>query len=599
MKKESLRLLNSFLEGSRKGVFLYTNAGEGPKSYLFLDPVHELKCRKAPQTADILSKAEQLNQKGFYIAGYISYEAGKSLIQPGAKNIKCGGDCLYMAAFRAPLIFHGRTAVEGGLFGPGLNLEPSVHEKEYLKKFSFLKKQIAGGEAYQVNYTFRMKGKFKGSLKRLFYSLCNRQKTPYTAFINDGNNIIMSFSPEMFFEKKGDAISMKPMKGTLLKPCTFADIRGFKKDVKTSAENIMIVDLIRNDLGKICAVNSIRARDIFKVEEYGSLYQMTSKVTGRLKPGTGFTGILTALFPCGSVTGAPKISAMRLIDTVEKGPRGVYTGAIGFMSPGFKKALFNIPIRTLDVNMASGVVSFGTGSGIVHDSDGAGEYRECLGKTEFLKAPDTDIALIESLLLKDKKYFLLRGHLSRLKRSADFFGIKPDIKALRLALKKEIAESRPGIPRKVRALIYPDGRVKARGKDIGEIGPENNRVAISRVKTDSSDEVLYHKTTRRELYDGEYEKYRKKGFYDVLFTNEKGELTEAHSSNVVVKMGGKYFTPPVKSGLLAGTYREYLMKKAGFMLTEKALFPRDLKKAEAVYLCNSVRGLRRVKPEGF
>lgn len=228
------------------------------------------------------------------------------------------------------------------------------------------------------------------------------------------------------------------------------------------------------------------------------------------------------------------------------------------------------------------------------DSAGIDEYRECIGKADFLGVLDKDLALIESVLMRKKKYFFLNRHINRLKKSAEFFGIKIDMKKVRQGLKREQSGPESRGKRKVRILVFVDGRVSVKGTAVRDFGGPERKITVSAKKTDSKNPFIYHKTTHRELYDSEYEKYSGRGYYDVIFTNESGEVTEAHSSNIIIEKGGYFFTPPVCSGLLAGTYRDYLMNKRPFLLKEKVLYPCDLKKADAVYLCNSVRGLRKV-----
>lgn len=593
MKKEGLYILSAFLRGKSKGVFLYTNTGDKAVSYLFLNPVAEIKCDYAADIESLLMKAEKLNSKDYYLAGYLTYETGSLLAKSKLKSINYKKPIFYLWAFEKPYIFHRHALKYTPLFS-GLSLKPNISKNEYLKNFSFLKEQISNGEVYQVNYTFKMKGKYKGDLEQLFYFLCNRQKTSYSAFIRDGKNVIMSFSPELFFEKNGNKISMKPMKGTLLKPCTKNQIQRFKKDEKTSAENIMIVDLIRNDLGKICITGSIKTNQMRKVEEYESLYQMTSTVTGTLSPKIGFKAMIDALFPSGSVTGAPKIKAMQLINKIEKEPRGVYTGAIGFVESGFKKAVFNIPIRTVVIDTKTHNVDFGTGSGIVHDSKGQAEYEECIGKVKFITKIGSQALLIESLLLKNKKYFLLSQHIKRLKNSAEFFSIKIDLKKVHKQLKRVALTQRSGSSWKVRLLVYANGHTTIERETIKANTVVVKKIVLSKKQTNSRNILLAHKTTDRRLYDTEYEKYQKNGYYDVIFTNEKNEITEAHASNIIIKKKGYYYTPPVSCGLLAGTYRNYLMTNGYMLLKERVLYFKDLKTAEAVYLCNSVIGIRKV-----
>ena len=285
---------------------------------------------------------------------------------------------------------------------------------------------------------------------------------------------------------------------------------------------------------------------------------------------------------------------MQLINKIEREPRGVYTGAIGFVTPGFKKAVFNIPIRTLVIDTKTHGVDFGTGSGIVHDSKGEAEYEECIGKVKFINQTGSQALLIESILLKNNKYFLLAQHIRRLKNSAEFFNIKIDFINLVKQLKRVALAQRPGSSWKVRLLVYANGHTTIEHKTININLAEVKKIVLSTKQTNSHNILLAHKTTDRKLYDNEYQRYKKQGYYDVIFTNEKNEITEAHASNIIIKKDGQYYTPPVSCGLLAGTYRNYLMTNGYMLLKERVLSFEDLKKAEAVYLCNSVRGLREV-----
>ncbi len=326
-----------------KCLFFHTSQGNKRKSYLFTKPEKTIICKNPSGLAGALAEVQAAVDKGFYAAGFMAYEAGYSILPRAGKPREEAGPLLNFGIYKKPYVYN-----ELDLNGNGgcENIRPSLTLKAYTNKFNRIKKLISAGEVYQVNECFKVSFKTDTDPQKLFESLCLRQKTEYSAYINDGKNIYMSFSPELFFKLDGRDITMKPMKGTLLKPCGRQALDRFKDCSKTSAENIMIVDLIRNDLGRICSVNSVKTSGLFDVEEFDTLYQMTSTVKGKLKQGTGLTEIMAAVFPSGSVTGAPKLRAMQVIRQTEDEDRGLYTGAIGFISPRMKKAIFSIPIRT-------------------------------------------------------------------------------------------------------------------------------------------------------------------------------------------------------------------------------------------------------------
>jgi para-aminobenzoate synthetase/4-amino-4-deoxychorismate lyase len=358
---------------------------------------------------------------------------------------------------------------------------------------------------------------------------------------------------------------------------------------KIKQKNVMIVDLIRNDLGKICKINSISVPKLFHIEEYETLYQMTSEIRGKLKT-KDFYKIFKALFPSGSVTGAPKIKAMELIKKFENTERKIYTGAIGFITPN-KNAVFNIPIRTIVLKNNEGEI--GIGSGIVYDSKAKSEYREYLGKAKFLLKTKKHFALIETMrIIKNKGYFLLLQHLSRLLNSCNFFKINCDINKIKNRLLKIKFDN----DYKIRLLVFPDGKFKIEKNIYKE--NKSNLIDFSNFKTSSKNIFLYHKTTNREIYNKEYKNALKNGLFDVIFINEKDEITEGCISNIFIKVNGVFYTPPVKCGLLPGIYRNYLLNKDNKKYREKILFKKDILNADEIYLCNSVFFLKKVFYKG-
>ena len=360
----------------------------------------------------------------------------------------------------------------------------------------------------------------------------------------------------------------------------------------------MIVDLLRNDLGRLAKFGSVHAENLFAVERFPTLWQMTSTVTGELRAEIGFHDIFRALFPCGSITGAPKVRAMQLLAELEEQPRGVYTGAIGFFSQ--QRTVFNVAIRTLELDVNEG--KMGVGSGIVIDSDAKEEFGECVLKAEFLtgsasRLPDR-FSLVETMLW-DCGHPLLELHLDRLMDSAAYFGFECERDAVRAALAEYARAFECAERRRVRLLVDSTGRMNIGDELLAKNdsgGEKTVRAYVSRERTNAKDPMLYHKTTHRPLYAEAFKEAVDKGFDDVLFMNEREEVTEGAISNVFVQMDGKWLTPPVECGLLAGVYRRHLLET----LTgaeERVLYAEDLRRADAVYLCNAVRGLRRVTIE--
>jgi para-aminobenzoate synthetase/4-amino-4-deoxychorismate lyase len=426
----------------------------------------------------------------------------------------------------------------------------------------------------------------------LFAALLNSQPVPYSAFLHGGNCQILSLSPEMFFRVKDRRIVTRPMKGTARRGADLMEdesiAHSLQNDLKNRSENVMIVDLMRNDLGRICKYGSVCVDQLFTVERYETLFQMTSQISGTLRPGVRFSDIFASLFPCGSVTGAPKHRTMEIIQELERGPRGVYTGAIGFFSPA-REAVFSVPIRTVVLENNCGAM--GVGSGIVIDSQAEEEYRECLLKCEFLTRGEESFQLLESILWNDG-YSFLPLHLERMESSAVYFGFNFDRTSILNALADAEKQLAYGAQTKVRVLLERCGAVKIMHTPVEE-QTGSGAVIISTIRVSSSDRFLRHKTTRRQLYDEQYQQALRQGYDDAIFLNERGEVTECSRNNVFIEKDGQWFTPPVDCGLLPGIYRRHLLETKP-AAAKKRLQREDLASADAVYICNAVRGCRRV-----
>jgi para-aminobenzoate synthetase/4-amino-4-deoxychorismate lyase len=610
-KKNGLKAYTQFparyhsLVASSPGSVLLQTArfdADNYRSYLFTHPVHTLSANSA-----LFDEIEQALAGGAYVAGFLAYECGenlKTMDRCGLQNANL--PLAWFGVYSKAFVFDHRTGefegespdeliVENSQPDPGFeirNLRFDITEKSYAQKIAAIQEYIRAGDTYQVNFTDKLQFDFSGSPEALFAALIESQPVQHSAFLHGEDWDILSFSPELFFRRKDRGIVTRPMKGTARRGVDNAEdgiiAHWLQNDIKNRSENVMIVDLLRNDLGRICEYGSVRVNQLFTVEKYETLFQMTSEVSGALQPGVRYSDIFASLFPCGSITGAPKHRTIEIIQELERGPRGVYTGAIGFFSPA-REAVFNVPIRTVVLKNNCG--EMGVGGGIVIDSLAEDEFRECLLKSEFLTRREESFELLESILWKDG-YSLLTLHLERMQSSAMYFGFNFDREVILAALEKEGKQLASGARAKVRVLLERSGAVKVTHIPVVE-QTGMGKVAVSAIRVSSGDRYLRHKTTRRQLYDRQYEQALGQGYDEVLFLNERGEVTEGAISNLFIEKDGQWFTPPVSCGLLPGIYRRHLLeiKPAA---AERTLQLEDIASADAVYICNSVRGCRKV-----
>jgi para-aminobenzoate synthetase/4-amino-4-deoxychorismate lyase len=575
---------------------------------LFTDPVEIVTCYDADRIGEALDAISGAGARGLHAAGFMAYELGYSLepklaaLMPPNRTTPL----IWMGLFRKskPLYWSdARRSLYAGLRAGGWDLcapRYSLGRKAYLERVGAVRDYIAAGDVYQINLTFKHLFDWRGDAIALYEVLRRRQRVKYGALVGGPGWYVMSFSPELFFETEGRNITTCPMKGTAPRGLTIVEdtaLAGWlRDDEKSRAENLMIVDLLRNDLGRISETGSVSVPELFSVESYRTVHQMTSTVRSRLRSGVDIREAIAALFPCGSVTGAPKIRAMEIIRELEPDPRGVYTGAIGAIDPD-GTARFNVAIRTLFLDR-NGHGEMGIGSGIVFDSNAAAEHDECLLKGQFLTAPDGEFQLIETMRWSSKEgYYLLERHLDRLAASAVRFRIPYPQYGIRDTLEK--LAKRLDSPSRVRITLDEDGRlvVDSDALDPASIGRVDIRFTLAERHVDSGSPYLYHKTTQRELLDGERTRLAAEtGCDEVLFTNEHGELTEGSQTTLFIERNGTLFTPPLSCGLLDGTLRRELLERDDRRVEECVLYPKDLEAAEAIWLGNSVRGLQRAWP---
>ena len=562
-------------------------------SWRFFEHPQEVIAASDPAAiANTFRRIEKHVSAGGQAAGLLCYEAGYAL-EPRLRTLlsQQNGNLVWFGLYgNTPTEFHDLVFPESEHGDHIKDCPASMLQDQYFRRLEEIHELIAAGEVYQINFTHPMNFRLRCSAWQLFMNLCRRHPVPYAAFVNTGDQQIVSLSPELFFHIENNHIIVKPMKGTAPRGLTLQDDdergRELAESEKNRAENVMIVDLMRNDLSRICRQGTVKVARLFEVERFPSLWQMTSTIEGRLADGCTVEDIFRALFPSGSVTGAPKIRAMQHIAGLEKSARGVYTGAIGYFAP--HKAHFSVPIRTAIVQVDQGIM--GIGSGITYDSSPADEWEECEWKAAFLTRNVPEFQLLETLIW-DGEYRLLDEHLGRMKCSAVYFGFEFQENRVRDAL-QNLANRMGGAAQRVRVTSSRDGNVQIRHDELGVT--RFGRVRISSVEVSSQDHYLYHKTTHRDVYDRELAAAVNAGFDDALFFNERGELTEGAIHNIFIVKDGVWKTPRVQCGLLPGTYRAKFLREHPDAV-EDVLILEDLIRADRIYLCNSVRGMQSVE----
>ncbi len=581
-----------FLEGSQSW-------SGNQNTLLFEEPEQIIEANTLSEVGIALERVEKALQRGRWLAGYVSYEAGFAFEKKlQSRLVETPLPLVWFGEYRAPLL----DAIEFGLSSQAVaQVRWKLTKEEYQKAIAKILAYIESGDVYQVNFTGKLTFDFQGDALGLYETLRRKQVVAYAAWLNLGEHVVLSFSPECFFRITDGVIEAKPMKGTARRGRTTQEdqtmAEWLRQDEKNRAENLMIVDLIRNDMGRICKTGSITFPSLFEIERYQTLFQMTSTVRGELKENITFKEIFEALFPCGSITGAPKIRAIEIIDELEAEPRGIYTGAIGYISPK-KEACFSVAIRTVVLKKQGQnhfVGEMGIGSGITIDSESESEYDECWLKANFLTKPVEDFALIESIRFH-RQYKWLEKHLARMKNSAHYFDFHFDEGAVRRVLNEYAQHFKLDQAYKVRLCLSRTGELEVSHLPLEQTGEggEEIRIAIAERRTNSADKFFYHKTTHRQMYDEALQLAHQLGLTDFIFLNERDELAEGAMSNIFVEKEGILYTPPISAGILAGVYRGYVLE-TNPRAREWVLKLEDLKYAERIWICNAIRGMREAK----
>ncbi|HTG47316.1 MAG TPA: aminodeoxychorismate synthase component I [Actinomycetota bacterium] len=569
-------------------------------SFRLVAPVGVLEATRPQEVPGVLAGAEAAAARGLWVAGVVAYEAAPGLDPALRVRTRDTGDPFEGLPLAWFGMFEGRQETTlpspptDALADPSAWV-PSVGRTVYDAAIARIHDHIAAGDTYQVNYTLRLDASIGGDPRGLYRDLCFAQHGRYAAYLDLGTFRVASASPELFFRIDGDRLTTRPMKGTAPRGRWLAEdleqrerLLGSAKD---RAENAMIVDLLRNDVGRIARRGSVTWADVFDAERYDTVWQLTSTVAADLAPGTGLPEIFRALFPSGSVTGAPKVATMAIIADLEDAPRGVYCGAVGFVAPSGMtgpRARFNVAIRTVVQRADSGLAGYGVGGGITWDSAAAAEYDEVVAKARVLTAARSPFRLLETILHEPGSGFRrLDRHLARMRDSAAYFGFAWNDAAVIEALGREAGRF-PTKPSRIRLLLDARGRVETGSAPVAA-GAEPVRLAVDRAHpVDPADASLFHKTTARERYETAAARFPDAD--DVVLVNTADQVTETTIANLAVLLDGRWVTPPLGAGLLPGCERAALLEEG--RLAERSVTIGELGRAESIAVVSSVRPWR-------
>ncbi|UCG39386.1 MAG: aminodeoxychorismate synthase component I [bacterium] len=565
---------------------------EDSRSYFFQDPAAIVQSSHISTVETALRQVQDRVRQGFWAAGFISYEAGGAWIPVDPPSSLNGFPLVWFALYDRHEAWEGPAILPAPAEGDKpISARLDIGKSQYVKSVNSIHRRIREGDTYQVNYTCRVRFRWDDDPLQLYLRLRRSQPVPYGAFINCGERVIVSLSPELYLARSGDRLWSRPMKGTIMRgEDPGSDQRlgeWLSEDPKNRAENLMIVDLMRNDLGRVAVTGTVEVFDPFRIQRYPRLFQMTTGVRCRLDEDVSMLDLVRASFPPGSVTGAPKVSTMKIISGLEHSPRKVYTGAMGFVSPSGDLSM-SVAIRTAIVS-ASGWCEMGVGSGIVADSDPSREYEETLLKARFLEPPSAgEVQILDTILIgSDGRPLWLDEHLNRMALSASALRF-PFAGDLALAKIRGAARAGRGKPFVMRLLLSRLGDLHAELLPLSPMPGNAIRAVVSERRTDPKDRYLYHKTTSRSLYDKELAQARRRGYDEVLFLNTEGHVTEGAITSIFLLSGEGWRTPALECGLLPGIWRARYLRDTD--ARESRLSLKDIQAARRVVVGNSVRG---------
>ncbi|WP_431769869.1 aminodeoxychorismate synthase component I [Streptococcus gallolyticus] len=553
---------------------------------IFENPVKILATKLIDDVEAILKKVVYYQSQGYYVVGYVSYEAGKAFENNfSVKTFSLSGE--YLVYFTV----HSEVKKEAFPLDYEMNItmpqvwESKTDKDEYEKAISEIRQQIRQGNTYQVNYTVQLHNRINSNLFELYNRLVIEQDAKYNCYIEHDDFAVLSMSPELFFEKNGSKLTTRPMKGTVARGINDAqDFRNkhwLANDSKNRSENMMIVDLLRNDMGRISELGSVTVSKLCDIEQYSTVWQMTSTIESQLKEDLSLFDIFNALFLCGSITGAPKISTMSIINQLEPSPRGVYCGSIGICLPHDDRAIFNVAIRTIQVKDDQAI--YGVGGGITWDSEWESEYRETCEKSAFLYKSQPTFDILTTAKITQKKVIFLKEHTKRLKSSARFFGW-PFSETEFLDKISELLKTLDLSDYRLRVLLHKSGQLSFEVSMLEDLPSTFLQAKLVQREEACDSPFTYFKTS--------YRPHIPNSDKEQVFISSDGYLQETSIGNIILEIDGTYYTPPVEVGILDGIYRKYLIQQGE--VTERYLTKTDLENADHIYVCNSVRGLYEI-----
>ncbi|MGY1802600.1 aminodeoxychorismate synthase component I [Blastococcus sp. SYSU D00922] len=560
-------------------------------------PTEVLTAVRPDEVAGVLQRVHDATEAGSWAYGHVAYEAASGLDPqlPGGSSSPDGPPLVWFGLCGEPAAV-APVCAPGGVAEPPAPWLPDWSDDEHARAVGLVREHIAAGETYQCNLTDRLRAPVTGDPQELYARLALAQRGAYNAYLDLGRHVVASASPELFFEWAGDVVRTRPMKGTAARGRTTAEDREqshrLRSSTKEQAENLMIVDLLRNDLGRVAEVGSVAVDDLFALERYPTVWQMTSQVSSRVRPGTSLLDLFRALFPCGSVTGAPKRRTMQLIADLEPTPRGVYCGAVGLVAPPTApfRARFNVAIRTAVVDRVTGGAVYGAGGGITWGSEAARERAELRAKAAVLAHDVTEHRLLETLAFAPGDGLRnLDRHLARMADSADWAGFRFDRPEVAACVERAVAGRTEAA--RVRVLLPRSGQADVELEPMPPASTQPVRLAVDDDPVDAGNPWLQHKSTRRDVYLTRSLRHPEAD--DVVMVNQRGELTETTTANLALRIGGRWWTPPTTSGCLPGVERGLLLDRG--VLHERVLTLPDLERADQVAVLNSLRGWRAAR----
>ena len=566
----------------RKTVIDFRALGE---RHTFTKPIKELKTRNLAQVKDLLAQVEDYQQQGYYVVGYVSYEAAPAFEEK-------------LAVHPAPLMgeyllyFTVHDSVEKSIMpltydeiDMPSNWKEETSKEEYEKAIAQIHHHLRQGDTYQVNYTVQLKQAVTANPFAIYNRMVVEQEAGYNAYVEHDEMAVISMSPELFFEQKGCDLTTRPMKGTTKRGLTNQEdldqAAWLEQDPKNRSENMMIVDLLRNDMNRLSEVGSEHVERLCQVEQYSTVWQMTSTIKSQVRPDVDLVEIFHSLFPCGSITGAPKIATMEIIKNLEPQARGVYCGTIGILLPNGRR-IFNVAIRTIQLHKGQAI--YGVGGGITWDSTWESEYNEVHQKAAVLYRKQVPFQLITTGKISQKHLLFKEEHIDRLRKAGRYFAYPFNPENLLQRIDAECQACHVEKDYRLRISISKSGDIDLCCQELTPLSPAFCQAQLCLQERSLQTPFTYFKTTYRpHLNLSKQEK---------IYHNETGELLETSIGNLVLQIAGKLYTPPINLGILPGIYRQHLLETG--QVEERVLTLKELAQAEAIYGCNAVRGLYKL-----